>query len=132
MSGIENPRRGIASYCVGTIVKFKSGIGGTVNERETIRSILDEVYGADISQVILFGSRAGGDFHNESDFDVMVVLIRPLPRPEYLALVKDARMRLARARISADLLVRTQDEIDFYRNVPGTVSYHALLEGVAI
>ena len=43
-----------------------------------LRSALDELYGARIERVVLFGSRARGDAHSESDYDVAVFL-RDLP-----------------------------------------------------
>ena len=38
------------------------------------RKVLDAVYGDRIERVVLFGSRAGGDAHAESDYDVAVFL----------------------------------------------------------
>ncbi|MCU0548476.1 MAG: nucleotidyltransferase domain-containing protein [Leptolyngbya sp. Prado105] len=39
-----------------------------------LRSYLEETYGDRLSQVILYGSQARGDAHEESDIDVLVVL----------------------------------------------------------
>jgi uncharacterized protein len=39
-----------------------------------IRAALDETYGARLERVVLFGSRARGDAHSESDYDVAVFL----------------------------------------------------------
>lgn len=38
------------------------------------RKALDDLYGDRIERVVLFGSRARGDAHAESDFDVAVFL----------------------------------------------------------
>ncbi len=38
------------------------------------RAALDDIYGDRIARVILFGSRARGDAHAESDYDVAVFL----------------------------------------------------------
>jgi predicted nucleotidyltransferase len=38
------------------------------------RAALDEMYGSRLDRVILFGSRAGGDAHSDSDYDVAVFL----------------------------------------------------------
>jgi predicted nucleotidyltransferase len=38
------------------------------------RAALDEIYGDRIERVVLFGSRARGDAHEDSDYDVAVFL----------------------------------------------------------
>ena len=38
------------------------------------RAALDEIYGDQIERVVLFGSRARGDAHADSDYDVAVFL----------------------------------------------------------
>src|SRR6202012_5592978 len=38
------------------------------------RKALDEMYGSRLERVVLFGSRARGDAHAESDYDVAVFL----------------------------------------------------------
>jgi uncharacterized protein len=38
------------------------------------RAALDELYGDSLERVVLFGSRARGDAHRESDYDVAVFL----------------------------------------------------------
>ncbi len=38
------------------------------------RAVLDEVYGERIERVVLYGSRARGDAHLDSDYDVAVFL----------------------------------------------------------
>jgi len=38
------------------------------------RAALDQLYGDRIERVVLYGSRARGDFHAESDYDVAVFL----------------------------------------------------------
>ncbi len=42
---------------------------------------LKAVYGNELSEVILFGSYARGDYHSESDLDFAVVLKNPNIRP---------------------------------------------------
>ena len=39
-----------------------------------LRAALDEMYGERIERVVLFGSRARGDAHEDSDYDVAVFL----------------------------------------------------------
>jgi uncharacterized protein len=39
-----------------------------------LRAALDQIYGERIERVVLFGSRARGDAHEDSDYDVAVFL----------------------------------------------------------
>jgi predicted nucleotidyltransferase len=39
-----------------------------------LRAALDEAYGGRLERVVLFGSRARGDAHSDSDYDVAVFL----------------------------------------------------------
>lgn len=38
------------------------------------RQSLDEIYGGQLERVVLFGSRARGDAHEESDYDVAIFI----------------------------------------------------------
>jgi predicted nucleotidyltransferase len=38
------------------------------------RAALDQLYGDRIERVVLYGSRARGDFHEDSDYDIAVFL----------------------------------------------------------
>jgi uncharacterized protein len=49
----------------------------TSNERDGLAAFINrlhQVYGADLLRVILFGSKARGDFDDQSDIDVLVVV----------------------------------------------------------
>jgi predicted nucleotidyltransferase len=56
------------------------------------RSVLDEVYGARLDRVVLFGSRARGDARPDSDYDVAVFL-KSLP-DRWTELDKLAQLRV--------------------------------------
>ncbi|MBV9993231.1 MAG: nucleotidyltransferase domain-containing protein [Alphaproteobacteria bacterium] len=45
-----------------------------------IKSELEALYGARLKRVLLYGSRARGDHHEDSDYDILVVLEGPLDR----------------------------------------------------
>ena len=58
------------------------------------RAALDEMYGDQIARVVLFGSRARGDAHAESDYDVAVFLKELPDRWSELHRLADLRVKL--------------------------------------
>jgi hypothetical protein len=62
------------------------------------RAALDEIYGDRLERVVLFGSRARGDAHSDSDYDIAVF-------------IRDLKDRWGEARclsvIETDILVET-------------------------
>ena len=65
-----------------------------------LKKELQALYGARLKQALLYGSRARGDFHEDSDYDVLVVLEAPF----------DHRAEVHRlAGLSADLTWQTVD-----------------------
>ena len=58
------------------------------------RAALEEIYGDRIDRVVLFGSRARGDAHAESDYDVAVFLKELPDRWPELNRLADLRVKL--------------------------------------
>jgi len=58
------------------------------------RAALDGVYGDRIERVVIFGSRARGDAHPESDYDVAVFLKEVPDRWQELHRLADLRVKL--------------------------------------
>jgi len=71
----------------------------TVNARRDpvlshVRAALDEIYGDRIERVVLFGSRARGDAHADSDYDVAIFLKELPDRWPELHRLADLRVKL--------------------------------------
>jgi len=47
---------------------------------EEYKSILQQIYGNELVELVLFGSYACGDYHEESDVDFAIVLFNPATR----------------------------------------------------
>jgi uncharacterized protein len=78
-------------------------------------------------EIYLFGSRAWGVPHGESDVDLMVIVTQSDERP----IRRDQRAQkcLGRLDLSADVLVRTRGEVERVQNVEGSLTSDVLRHG---
>lgn len=103
------------------IVKIKNIIMGVLNEN-----------GFSDAEIILFGSRAKGDFRTHSDWDFLIVLKEQLDRKEKLDLVHKIGMALVEIYVPCDILIRSEDEVAKRKNVVGSVIRSATRTGVML
>lgn len=101
-----------------------------VDMTETIKRVVHEITGA--RQVLLFGSRARGDHHDDSDYDVMAILDENTSVRDRIRLASRCRAELAALDIDADVLVKGPDEIRDYSDKRGSVVYEALAVGIPL
>jgi len=88
------------------------------------------VNAADPEQVILFGSRARGDAGEDSDVDLLVIEAEPFGAGRDRR-VEAARLwrALAGIEVSADILVYSRDEANYWRDSLNHILARALREG---
>lgn len=77
-------------------------------------------------QILLFGSYARGQAHEESDLDFLV--IEPAVENRAREMVR-LRRALRPLRVPADVLVYSREEVNCWGQQPGTALYWALREG---
>lgn len=99
--------------------------------REDIDAILDEVRNrlveaAHPDRIILFGSYARGDFHKDSDLDLLVILRDVESRFDEMVRLRHA---LSDIPMAIDLVVYSADRVNERQHLRGTMLYHALAEG---
>lgn len=80
-------------------------------------------------KIILFGSRARGQGHSESDYDLLVIENSTEPRHRRAAPYRRALKNVGGAK---DILVWTPAEIAEWQNVPNAFITTALREGRVI
>ena len=97
---------------------------------QMVKVVVDEVQP---EQVILFGSRARGEEQEDSDVDLVVVEVEPFGRgrSRHKEMVRLYKV-LADFPVSADVLVYTHDEVDYWRDSLNHVLARALREGKVV
>ncbi len=101
--------------------------------RKEIKTIIKEALSSiEYETVILFGSRARGDFTEESDYDILIVLKENLVIKEKIKLMTQIRKEFAKEGIDADILIKSKNEINYYNGKIGSVVKSALEEGITL
>ena len=85
--------------------------------------------GVEVKDIILFGSRARGDYREGSDWDLLVVVGGSPSREAIRRLQYRIYKSLSRNRIYCDVVVVSEEYYHKYKDVVGTIAYYAHLEG---
>ncbi len=93
---------------------------------EVVRSTLPE------AQILLFGSRARGRAAPDSDYDILIIVGRPLDIHAKLALRTRIRKQLLERGIRCDILIQSDQEIQRKKELPGHIVRSVLREGVPL
>ena len=81
-------------------------------------------------RIILFGSRAKGTEEENSDYDFLVIDAKPFSKSRSrIKQISKVSQALASFRVSADLLLYSTDEVDYWSNSLNHVVGRALREG---
>lgn len=99
------------------------------------RIVLEEAarLGVEVDRIILFGSRARGDYREDSDYDVLVVVKGQLERRLKIEFMTNISSRLLDAlEAPVDVVVVSETQWRRYHTTPGTVMYPASREGITV
>jgi predicted nucleotidyltransferase len=92
-----------------------------------IRQIVDRF---DPLEIRLFGSRVRGDWHEDSDYDLLIVVADDFP--EERARASAVYRAVDTSRAAADLMVIHRGAFEADRDEVGTLSYMAAHEGAVV
>lgn len=98
--------------------------------RETVHSIIP---GDLISQIIVFGSMSRGDASADSDIDICVITYEDITYDD----AKKYRGEINRIfafkhRVSTDILIKSSNELERYKDVAGAIENEIIRDGVII
>ena len=106
-----------------------------IRELQVIEGVVISVSreeGVDVKSIILFGSRARGDYREDSDWDLLVIVGGSPSREAIRRLQYRIYKSLSRNRIYCDVVVVSEEYYHKYKDVVGTIAYYAHLEGKQI
>ena len=85
------------------------------------------------ARVLLFGSRARGDYDRFSDYDLMVITpqtLTPKEKIRWTTLLDHAIVNAIKAPV--DILINSESEIEEKLELPGHIVRTAVREGIAL
>ncbi|MCX8092735.1 MAG: nucleotidyltransferase domain-containing protein [Candidatus Goldbacteria bacterium] len=85
-----------------------------------------------VKDIILFGSRARGDNKYNSDWDILIIIKQKISFNKKREIARSIRKKLADSYVDADIIVKCQKEINYYKNFIGSVVREALKDGVTL
>ncbi|HON06670.1 MAG TPA: nucleotidyltransferase domain-containing protein [Verrucomicrobiota bacterium] len=88
--------------------------------------------GVKVSRIILFGSRAKGNYSKFSDYDFLIITKQTLPIEQKMEIAKEIRIALAQLHIASDIIINSEEEVELKKNKIGYVTRYAIKEGVTI
>ncbi len=103
-------------------------------ELKTIKRVILEVarkYGIEVDRIILFGSRARGDYREDSDWDILIVTKEKLDTRTLNVFWGELEKELVYAGIIPEIIVVDKETFEKHRR-PAYVFYYAEKEGVLI
>jgi len=103
--------------------------------KEKIKKIINKVLeekGIKVERIILFGSRARGDFKENSDWDLLIIVEEKLSRDERVEILHFIRRKLADEFIPSDVIIKSREEVEERQKVIGSVIKSDLEEGILL
>lgn len=97
---------------------------------EILKSLAE--MGVSVKKIILFGSRARGDFSRRSDYDFLIITEQTLPIQEKMKVSRKVNQALASLLIPSDIILKSWEEAEILKQEIGTVVREALKEGIEI
>ena len=86
--------------------------------------------GFNVKKLILFGSRASGMHDNESDWDFITIVDKPITWNDKMKIWLPINRRLGKLGIDVDVLFKSEDDFEKDRLDTGKVSYYAYKNGI--
>jgi predicted nucleotidyltransferase len=107
----------------------------TILETEAIQIIKEEIESRGLTalKIILFGSRARGDFKEDSDWDIFVIIKEDITFKQKREILSNIYKKLAKkGNKSFEIVLTSEGKFKSAREYVGTLSYEVDKEGILI
>ena len=84
------------------------------------------------SKIILFGSRATGNFNENSDYDILIIINKNLRIKERHKFAHLIRKELAKFKLPVDIIIKNVKQIKKYNQNSGYIVDEAIINGINI
>ena len=96
--------------------------------------ILDVLHSmsVNVSRIVLFGSQARKDAHENSDWDLLIVVNQVLTKKDRKDIYCKVKRALVSLMIPTDVLIRSELEVKSTSQLPRNITTVAIKEGIPI
>lgn len=101
--------------------------------KQEILKCLNDI-GVEVKRIILFGSRARGEFRDDSDWDILITLEKnfvPREKRELWYMVYTS-LHKCHHNMPFDIIIKSEQSFEDEKTIVNTISNEAYLEGVEI
>jgi len=91
-----------------------------------------ESAGLKIINILLFGSRARGNYKKDSDWDFYVIVDKDIGFSEKREIARKIRRKLAELKIPNDIIIQSASIVERRKDDAGYLTYYVLKEGVGV
>ena len=85
-----------------------------------------------VDKIILFGSRARGDYREDSDWDILIVTNEKLDRRKYLEFYSSVIKALYEEKVKSDLIIMDKETFEEEKHILDTIPNEAFTEGITL
>ena len=83
-------------------------------------------------EIILFGSRATGNFNENSDYDILIIINKNLHIKKRRKFAHLIRKELAKFKLPVDIIIKNVKQIKKYNQNSGYIVDEAIINGIRI
>ncbi|BBO18464.1 nucleotidyltransferase domain-containing protein [Candidatus Brocadia pituitae] len=85
-----------------------------------------------VNKIIIFGSRARGDYRKDSDWDFLVVIDKEIGHREKREIASEIRKNFVYSGMLADIIIISEKYYQERLNDIGNIVYYAVKEGMVV